>query len=65
MYITKYNFKQDCSHDEWMCDYGQCLPVAKHCDGSIDCPDDSSDERKCHCKYGYICKALYLCFLGY
>lgn len=42
--------KKDCAKDQWMCDYGECIPLSKLCDGNIDCSDDSSDERKCHCK---------------
>lgn len=41
----------DCNEDEWMCDYGQCIPISKRCDNNIDCSDDISDERNCDCKF--------------
>lgn len=36
-----------CARNEWQCDYGDCISLTKKCDGTIDCPDDMSDERNC------------------
>ena len=36
-----------CDADEFLCEAGdQCVPVAYHCDGEVDCRDES-DERGC------------------
>jgi hypothetical protein len=48
--------------DEWQCDYGQCISFDKKCDGSIDCPEDTSDERDCARKF-FLDSVSKLCFL--
>ena len=35
-----------CTHDEFRCDYGGCIPKRYRCDGEDDC-DDGSDEANC------------------
>lgn len=45
-----------CPRDTWQCDYGQCIPKEKRCNGNIDCPDDISDERNCSSKFIYSLK---------
>lgn len=39
-----------CGAHQWQCDYGNCIELAKRCDGNIDCPEDMSDERNCPSK---------------
>lgn len=39
-----------CEADQWQCDYGNCIPLTKRCNGNIDCPEDMSDERNCPSK---------------
>ena len=36
----------DCSHEEYTCDDGSCIPMVKICDQRLDCPDNS-DEYQC------------------
>ncbi|XP_070527632.1 basement membrane-specific heparan sulfate proteoglycan core protein isoform X2 [Cardiocondyla obscurior] len=40
--------KEACSHEEWRCKSGDCIPEHQRCDRRIDCPDDDSDELDCH-----------------
>ena len=36
----------DCSAEDFQCSNGQCIPSCKHCDGILDCYDQS-DEFQC------------------
>lgn len=38
-----------CSHGEFRCENGPCIPEHQRCDGKHDCPHDISDELDC-CK---------------
>lgn len=53
-FIHPFRILTDCNDDEWMCDYGQCIPLSNRCNNNIDCPDDVSDERNCACKFSCI-----------
>lgn len=49
--LKKYINLKACSKDYWQCDCGTCVSRTKLCDGNIDCPEDTSDERHCNCEF--------------
>ncbi|XP_071582302.1 basement membrane-specific heparan sulfate proteoglycan core protein isoform X3 [Temnothorax nylanderi] len=44
----EHNCDRECSHGEWRCKSGDCIPEHQRCDRRIDCPYDDSDELGCH-----------------
>ncbi|KAI8430577.1 hypothetical protein MSG28_000799 [Choristoneura fumiferana] len=38
---------QGCPRNQWRCENGPCIDLARRCDGTLDCPLDDSDELDC------------------
>lgn len=36
-----------CAADQFQCYNGQCITIARHCDGTQDCSDGSDENRNC------------------
>lgn len=51
-----------CGAHQWQCDYGNCVPLIKRCNGNIDCPEDMSDERNCPSKFNGMFLELFEMF---
>jgi hypothetical protein len=47
-----------CSHDEFRCEDGQCIPKEKRCDSRTDC-SDGSDELDCRMSYLSMCLGIH------
>jgi len=48
-----FGLSVDCTGGQFQCHGGQCIPLCKHCDGILDCYDQS-DELNCG-KFFYKC----------
>ena len=53
-----------CAHDEFQCHTLHCIPMAAHCDGIVNCADQS-DEASCGQPLIYIYGVLICAYSGF